>query len=103
MKESITELKIPMFVHKVFIVLTTDIIKSRNKFNNELDGPYYDDGCPPKGLCASNPKNLCVYIFLPPKLDTELIAHESFHAICAIYSTLGSTLNEGSEELYAMD
>jgi hypothetical protein len=102
MREKVLKLKYPEYSYKVDVIITDDIITSRNDRSDIIGSTYKDNE--PLGLFAYDntkefePKG---FIFLPPESSIDTISHEVVHMIKRIFDRIGSCLDDSSEEIFA--
>jgi len=83
-KEKTNTVYFPMYIYKVEIIITADILHSRNKRNEEIGGPFKDETSP-AGLHSYNPDCSGAFIFLNPDTSMGTLAHECNHAIYRMF------------------
>jgi len=98
-KENVNKLYFPMYDYQVDIIITDSIKKSRSNRNVEIGEKFDARGC--LGLHTSIEEEMKSYIFLKPNSSAGTIAHECFHCTSAIMTTIGTCMDDSSEEVYA--
>jgi hypothetical protein len=91
--ERIGKVEFTIFDYFVQIVVTDDIVKSRNKRAPMLGSTYTEIGTT-KGLHSYNDGLSNAYLFLNPDTDAGTIAHECFHAIHRMFKRIGAEIEE---------
>lgn len=79
------------FPYTVFLVISSDVMESRNKYKKQL-GEY--NGVTAEGLHVCFENLPVSYIFLKYDTDIEVVVHEAFHCIWQIMDYVGAKLEE---------
>lgn len=93
MKERVGKIEFTIFDYNISIVVTDDIVKSRNNRSHLLGSLYHDHGGT-KGLHSCNEDISGAYLFFNRDTTHEIIAHESFHAVYRMFKWIGAEIEE---------
>jgi hypothetical protein len=88
-KEKINTIRFPMYGYEIIVVITSDILHSRNKRQDEIGGPLKDNR-QPLGLHSYNPEYSTSFIFLNPNTTIGTIVHEANHAVYRMFRWIGA-------------
>ena len=88
-KEKVKWVEFPMYHYIVKIVITTDILHSRNKRAEEI-GAKFEEKESPAGLHSYNPDHSTCFIFLNPDTSMSTLSHECNHAIYRMFRYIGA-------------
>lgn len=98
LKEKEFHIEFPSHAYKVILVVSKDVVASRRKRNKILGklSKNYDA----TGI-FSNDNQYEGYIFLSYNTRIDIIAHECFHAITHMLTSIDTKLNKHTEECFA--
>lgn len=86
--------------YRLHVIVSDSIKETRNKYNNKI-GRVCDDLDSLGGLHSVSEHQLFEsFIFLTPKSNYGVVAHEAFHATSRILDVIGLQLTDSSEEAY---
>jgi hypothetical protein len=91
--ERIGKVEFQVFDYLVQIVITNDIIRSRNS-RSHMIGNDYTGTVHVGGLHSYNDSRKDSYLFVNPDADANTIAHECFHAVHRMFEYLGAEIEE---------
>lgn len=95
MKTTYTEHKKKLTIHPfpyiVYIVVSNDIMESRDRYKKQL-GEY--NGVPADGMHVCFENRPIAYLFLKYDTTIDTVVHEVFHAIWGIFNYIGARPEE---------
>lgn len=91
--EKICHVRFPVFSYNVFVIFTNDINKSRNRLSDILGQCSIVDNTT-QGLHSHNEESSLSVIFLKKRCTYGTVAHECYHALCAMFEYAGAMIEE---------
>lgn len=88
-KEKTHTIYFPMYGYKINIVITSDILYSRNKRQDEIGEPF-NNKHQPLGLHSYHNEYGISFIFLNPNSGAGTTAHECNHAVYRMFRWIGA-------------
>lgn len=88
-KEKNSIIYFPMYGYKINVVITSDILYSRNKRHVEI-GEIFKDKHSPLGLHSYHPEYGVSFLFLNPDTGIGTVAHECNHAVYRMFRWIGA-------------
>lgn len=93
MKERIGKVEFIVFDYLVQIVVTDDIVQSRNNRSHMIGHRLKEKGVT-LGLHSYNEEHSNCYLFFTENADANVIAHECFHAIHRMFEWIEAKIEE---------
>src|SRR5688572_7708626 len=87
---------IPIYDYGVTVVVTTDVMKSREARNFEIGHPCEGTAVALHSYCLDKPDS---WIFLQKGADSGVIAHECYHCVSRLFRWIGT--KKVDEEIFA--
>lgn len=92
--ERIVHIRFPVFSYNVFVIFTSDIVKSRMRLADVIGHCRIDTDENAIGLHAHNETSPISIIFLKKDSSCGTITHECYHALCAMFTYAGAMVEE---------
>ena len=102
MKERVGKVEFTIFDYLVQIVVTKNIVKSRNNRSHLLGSTYHEQG-KTVGLHSCNDDRANAYLFLTPNTTADIVAHECYHAISRMFKWIDAKHEEEITAYYLGD